>query len=78
MHWLCKQMVAKLRLADERMKRRHDKAIMEYYEFYPGDMVLIKNRASGSLEPKLIGPYTFVRFKDMDGYASVLENEDGK
>jgi hypothetical protein len=24
MHWLCKQMVKKLKLADERMKRRHD------------------------------------------------------
>jgi hypothetical protein len=71
-------MVTKLRLADERMKRRHDDAITEYYEFYPGDMVLLRNRASGSLEAKLIGPFTFVRFKDKDGYASILENEDGK
>ncbi len=39
-------MVTKLRLAEERMKRRHDDSIMEYYEFYPGDMVLLKNRAS--------------------------------
>ncbi len=38
----------------------------------------MKNRAQGSLETKLIGPYTFVRYKDMDGYSCILENEDGK
>lgn len=68
----------KLKLADEKMKRRHDEAIQEYYEFYPGDLVLIKNRVSGSLETKLVGPYTFVRYKDLDGYSCILENDDGK
>ena len=45
MDWLCKQVVLRLKLADEKMKRRHDEAILESYEFYPGDLVLIKNRA---------------------------------
>ena len=49
MHWICKQVVKKLKLANEKMKRRHDEAIQEYYEFYPGDLVLIKSRVPRSL-----------------------------
>ena len=46
--------------------------------FQNGDKVLVKNRASGSLEPRFVGPYVFVDYKDTDGYASILEDENGK
>jgi hypothetical protein len=38
---------------------------------------LIKNRGAGSLATALIGPYTFVEYKDFDGYACILEDENG-
>ncbi len=38
----------------------------------------MKNRASGSLESGLTGPYTFVKYKDFDGYACILCDENGK
>ena len=28
--------------------------------------------------PRLVGPFTFIRYKDRDGYACILETEDGK
>ena len=40
--------------------------------------MLVKNRASGSLESSLTGPYTFVKYKDFDGYACVLKDDNGK
>lgn len=40
--------------------------------------MLVKNRASGALESALVGPYIFIRFKDFEGYACILEDEDGK
>ncbi len=40
--------------------------------------MLVKNRSSGSLEPSLTGPYTFVKYKDFDGYACVLKDDNGK
>ena len=43
-----------------------------------GDQVLIKNRAAGSLQSRLVGPFTFVRYKDRDGYSCILEDEDGR
>lgn len=46
--------------------------------YQPGDLVLVKNRAHGSLEPKLVGPYEFVKYKDYEGYACILRDEDGK
>ena len=49
----------------------------ELYEFRRGDEVLVKNRAEGALESKFIGPYWFVKYKDFDGYACILETEDG-
>lgn len=41
-------------------------------------MVLIKNRAAGSLEPRLVGPFTFIQYKDRDKYVSILETAEGK
>ena len=38
----------------------------------------MKNRKAGSLEPKLVGPFTFVRYKDFDKYAAILRDEDGR
>lgn len=46
--------------------------------FDAGDEVLVKNRAAGSLESPLTGPYVFVRYKDFDGYACILRDENGK
>ena len=37
-----------------------------------GDLVLLKNRATGSLMSKLVGPFIFVKYKDPDGYACIL------
>lgn len=28
--------------------------------------------------PRLVGPFTFIRYKDRDGYSCILETEDGK
>lgn len=47
-------------------------------ELSPGDLVLVKNRRSGSLESKLVGPFEFVRYKDYDKYAVVLRDDDGR
>ena len=38
--------------------------------------MLVKNRASGSLESLLKGPYIFVKYKDFDGYACILRDEN--
>jgi hypothetical protein len=46
-------------------------------EFKKDDLVLVKNRASGSLESKLVGPFKFVGYKDRDKYAVWLENDSG-
>ncbi len=47
-------------------------------EFVEGDMVLIKNREAGSLASNLVGPFKFVRYKDFDGYACILCDDDGR
>ena len=39
--------------------------------------MLVKNRKSGSLESKLVGPFEFVRYKDFDKYAVILRDDDG-
>ena len=43
-----------------------------------GDVVLMKNRASGSLESKFVGPFEFVRYKDKDEYAVILRDTVGR
>ena len=37
----------------------------------------MKYRKQGSLEAMLIGPYVFVGYKDYQGYACILEDEEG-
>ena len=39
--------------------------------------MLVKNSASGVLESKFVGPYWFLKYKDREGYACILETEDG-
>ena len=47
-------------------------------EFEVGQLVLMKNRASGVFEAPLVGPYEFVDYKDKDKYAAWLKDGDGK
>ena len=47
-------------------------------DFIAGELVLVKNRASGTFETPLIGPFEFVRYKDKDCYAAILEDDTGK
>lgn len=42
-----------------------------------GDLVLVKNRESGSLETPLVGPFRFIMYKDFDKYACILETDEG-
>ena len=46
-------------------------------EFVPGDLVLVKNRASGVFEPNLLGPFEVVRYKDAGKYVLELMDNDG-
>ena len=39
--------------------------------------MLVKNRGAGALQTPLVGPYTFVKYKDWDKYACILEDEVG-
>ena len=47
-------------------------------DFIAGELVLVKNRASGTFETPLIGPFEFVRYKDKDCYAAILEDDTGR
>lgn len=74
---LCKSVVSKLAQADSKSKLKYDEKVGEFYEFRRGDEVLVKNRAAGVLESKFVGPFWFIRYKDFDGYACILETADG-
>ena len=76
MLWSCREIVHKLRRADEKSKREFDTNKEFVSELNAGDQVLVQNRKSGSLEPKLVGPFTFVRYKDYDKYAVILKDDD--
>lgn len=77
MQWLCKELQVKLKQRDEDEKVRYDKNVGPVLELQQGDLVLVKNRSAGSLETPLVGPFRFLRYKDADRYACILENEDG-
>ena len=72
MLWACKEVMGKLKLADEQSKQKHDSDLGGLIEYVEGDMVLIKNRVSGSLASNLVGPFKFIKYKDFDGYACIL------
>lgn len=78
MLWACKEVLGKLKLADERSKMKHDERVTEVVIYQEGDKVLIKNRRTGSLSSKLVGPFLFVRYKDFDCYACILKDGNGK
>ena len=65
-------------MSDERNKVRYDKKANKPMEYKQGDLVLVKNRKPGVLEPYMVGPYKFVRYKDRDKYACILEDDYGK
>ena len=72
MRWICRSVVSKLQAADKKAKRQYDQNVGQVIEYYPGDMVLVKNRKPGVLEANLVGPFEFKRYKDRDKYACVL------
>jgi hypothetical protein len=78
MLWACKEVIGKLKLADERSKKKHDETIEELVIYEEGDLVLIKSRSSGSLVSKLMGQFKFVKYKDFDRYACILKDDNGK
>ena len=76
--YACRLIVKKLTKADARAKQKFDARIEYVQVFEEGDLVLIKNRSSGALASKLVGPYRFVHYKDVDKYACILEDDEGK
>ena len=77
MQWLFGQLQYKLKQQDMAEKLRYDQNVGPRVELEQGDLVLVKNRSSGSLETPLVGPFRFLRYKDRDRYACILEYEDG-
>ena len=77
MLWACKEIVGKLKIADLRAKLKHDAELGDLVSFEEGDFVLIKNRVEGSLAPKLVGPFQFVKYKDVDRYSCILRDGEG-
>jgi hypothetical protein len=62
---ICKSTVDKLGMADVYNKQRYDGLHRDRVPvFKEGDKVLLKNRGSGSLEPRFTGPYIFIEYKD--------------
>lgn len=72
------QIKSKLVQNDLNVKRKYDVGVEQMAELSDGDVVMMKNRASGSLESKFVGPFEFVRYKDEGKYAVILRDATGR
>ena len=76
--YLHEQVLDKITVANMREKLAYDERQRKFQgKYYPGDLVLMKNRSSGVFEPPLTGPYEFVRYKQ-GGRACWLKDNEGR